>query len=92
MASTRGSVMDRIAKSKNLTIVCCATPNYGHMFPMSRVAIAAKEKGHTVHVVTMKCAKAGGVPRIFEGSGVELHLTENAQNLEYDEEILKGFV
>ena len=49
------NIEERLLKSKNLNIVCCATPNYGHMFPMSRIAIALKERGHTVHVVSMKC-------------------------------------
>ena len=86
------TIEERIEKSKAMTIVCCATPNYGHMFPMSRIAIALQEKGHTVHVVSMKCAKADGVPKIFEGTGVIVHLTESIGNLEYDEEIKKGFV
>ena len=42
----------RIDKSKNLKIACFSIPNFGHMFPMSHVAIALKARGHDVHVIT----------------------------------------
>jgi len=59
------------------------------MFPMSRIAIALQEKGHEVHVVSMQCAKAGGVPKIYDGTGVTVHFTASEGNLEYDD-IISG--
>lgn len=67
---------ERIEKSKNLKIVCCATPNYGHMFPMSRIAIALKERGHEVHVVTVDNERGrNGIPKLYTDTGVTLHMT-----------------
>ena len=86
------TIEERIEKSKAMTVVCCVTPNYGHMFPMSRIAIELQDRGHNVHIVTLKCAKAAGVPKIFEGTGVTVHMTESIGNLEYDEVITKGII
>lgn len=34
------SITERFEKSKKLTVDCGATPNLGHFYPMSRIAIA----------------------------------------------------
>ena len=70
------SIEERLEKSKHLRIVCVATPNYGHMFPMSRIAIALQEKGHEVHVVTVDNERGrNGIPKLFDGTDVQLHMT-----------------
>ena len=65
------SIEERLEKSKHLKIVCCATPNYGHMFPMSRIAIALQEKGHEVHVISVDNERGrNGIPKMFTDTGV----------------------
>lgn len=67
---------ERLEKAKHLKIVCAATPNYGHMFPMSRIAIALQQKGHDVHVISVDNERGrNGIPKLFEDSDVTLHLT-----------------
>ena len=43
----------RLQKLQKLNIVCVATPHFGHMYPMSRIAIALKDKGHNVQLVSV---------------------------------------
>ena len=47
------SLEERYLKSKSLKMVFVVTPNYGHFFPMSRIAVAAAEKGHECHIVSV---------------------------------------
>lgn len=44
---------ERYIKSKTLKMVFVVTPNYGHFFPMSRIAVHAAEKGHECHIVSV---------------------------------------
>ena len=62
---------ERISKSKKLKIACVATPNYGHIFPISRIAIACQEKGHEAHLFTVDNERGrNGIPKLVEGTGV----------------------
>ena len=68
-----------------MTIVCAATPNFGHFYPMSRIAIALQERGHTVHVISCDCERGrNAVPKTFEGTGVQFHLTKLEGDLEIE--------
>ena len=42
----------RIEKSKKLKIACFSIPNFGHMFPMSHVAIALKDATEDLNIYT----------------------------------------
>jgi hypothetical protein len=70
------SAEEKFEKAKHLKIVCAATPNFGHMFPMSRIAISLQERGHEVHVISVDNERGrNGIQKLFDGSGVQLHLT-----------------
>ena len=70
------TIEERLEKVKHLKIVCTCTPNYGHMFPMSRIAIALQDRGHEVHVITIDNERGkNGIPKLFADTGVQLHLT-----------------
>ena len=46
------------------------------MFPMSRIALALHEAGHEVHVVSVDNERGrNGIVKMFDGTGVDLHLT-----------------
>ena len=47
------SLEERMIKAKHLKMVFVVNPNYGHFFPMSRIAVAAAEKGHECHIVSV---------------------------------------
>lgn len=70
------TLAEKLEKAKHLKIVCCCTPNFGHMFPMSRIAIALQDKGHEVHVITVdnKYAREK-TPKLYADTGVTLHHT-----------------
>jgi hypothetical protein len=47
------SLEERILKSKNLKMVFAVTPNFGHFFPMSRIALACHKQGHECHIISV---------------------------------------
>ena len=71
---------DKIEKSKKLKIVCMAVVNFGHMFPLLRIADALLERGHEVHIVS--CGNTQGkakIPKLYEGMDVTIHLPESPE-------------
>ena len=71
---------DRIEKSKKLRIVCMAVVNFGHMFPLLRIADALVERGHEVHIVS--CGNKQGkekIPMLYKGMDVKIHLPESPE-------------
>ena len=70
------SLEERYLKSKSLKMVFVVTPNYGHFFPMSRIAVAASEKGHECHIVSVDNERGRtGLQKHLDGTAVQLHLT-----------------
>ena len=70
----------RIEKSKNLKIACFCIPNFGHMFPMSHVAVALKNKGHDVHVITNgNQVGREKVPQIFVNTDIPIIFTDGPE-------------
>ena len=80
MSTPLENLEDRIEKSKRLKVCLVGPPNYGHMFPISRIASALVERGHDVHVVSIN-NKVGAekMPKLYEGMGVTLHLTDGPE-------------